>query len=309
VNGGMTHVPALRVAESRAAWRFMAPALGALAFVAIGPIVWTAWESLHLHDLRMPWLGHPFIGLDNYQEALASPRVIAAAAHTGVFVVLTVTLEVIGGLVLALVLHQQKRARGLVRAAALLPWALPTVVVALLWRFAFEGPGSVANVALARIGFVDAPVGWLSGSVTAWIPIVLADAWRMTPFVALLILAGLQQIDPALYEAARLDGASPWQAFRAITLPLVAPALLVAALFRALDAVRVFDLVYVLTAGGPGTATEPLSVYAFDALMRHLRFGYGSAISMGIFLASFASALAWIRLLGHRALPREEEAS
>jgi ABC-type sugar transport system permease subunit len=204
------------------------------------------------------------------------------------------------------VLDQQRRARGLVRAAALLPWALPTVVVALLWRFAFEGPASVANVALAGIGVVDGPVAWLSGSITAWVPVVLADSWRMTPFVALLILAGLQQIDPALHEAARLDGAGPWQAFRAITLPLLAPALLVATLFRALDAVRVFDLVYVLTAGGPGTATEPLSLYAFDALMRHLRFGYGSAISMGIFVVSIAGALAWVRLLGDRALPREE---
>jgi ABC-type sugar transport system permease subunit len=306
VNDRVTHVTALRVAESRAAWRFMAPALGAIALVAIGPIAWTAWESMHLHDLRMPWLGQPFIGLGNYQEALASPRLAAAAIHTAVFVTLTVTLEVIAGLALALVLDQQRRARGLVRAAALLPWALPTVVVALLWRFAFEGSGSVANMALAGLGAIDAPVAWLSGSITAWLPIVLADAWRMTPFVALLILAGLQQIDPALHEAARLDGAGPWQAFRAITLPLVAPALLVATLFRALDAVRVFDLVYVLTAGGPGTATEPLSLYAFDALMRHLRFGYGSAVSMAIFLASFVGALVWIRLMGHRALLQEE---
>lgn len=306
MNGRRTYATTLRMAESRAAWRFMAPALAAIALVAIGPIVWTAWESLHLHDLRMPWLGQPLVGLGNYREALASPRMAAAAAHTAVFVALTVTLEVIGGLALALVLDHQRRARGLVHAAALLPWALPTVVVALLWRFAFEGPGSVANVALAGLGVVDVPVAWLSGSITAWVPVVLADAWRMTPFVALLILAGLQQIDPALHDAARLDGAGPWQAFRAVTLPLIAPALLVAMLFRALDAVRVFDLVYVLTAGGPGTATEPLSLYAFDALMRHLRFGYGSAISMGIFLTSLAGALAWIRLLGDRALPREE---
>lgn len=297
---------ALRRAEARAAWWFMAPALGAMALVAAGPILWTAWESVHLHDLRMPWLGRPFIGLDNYREALATPRVIAAAGHTAVFVLLTVSVEVVAGLALALVLNHQRRARGVVRAAALLPWALPTVVVALLWRFAFEGPGSAANLALASVSLANQPVAWLSGSVTAWVPIVLADAWRMTPFVAVLILAGLQQIDPALHEAARLDGASPWRAFRAITLPLVAPALLVATLFRALDAARVFDLVYVLTGGGPGAATEPLSLYAFEALMRHLRFGYGSAISMGVFVASFAGALVWIRLMGRRALARED---
>jgi len=285
---------------------FMAPALITVALVALAPIAWTAWESVHLHDLRMPWLGQPFIGLANYREALADPRFLEAVTHTAIFVLLTVSLEVVCGMALALALNRAMAGRGLLRAAAVLPWALPTVVVALLWRFAFEGPQDIASSGLMQLRILDAPVLWFAGAVTAWVPIVTADVWRMTPFVALLLLAGLQQIDPSLYEAARMDGAGRWTQFRAITLPLVAPALLVATLFRALDAIRVFDLVFVLTAGGPGTATEPLSLYAFAALMRHLRFGYGSGVSMMMFAAAFLGALALIRLIGAGHFEREE---
>ena len=295
-----------RSAETRAAWLFMAPALVIVAVVAVVPIAWTAWESFHLHDLRMPWLGRPFIGLANYREALGDPRFAEASAHTAIFVVLTVSLELVCGMALALALNQSRPGRGMLRAAAILPWALPTVVVALLWRFAFEGPHDVASLAMMRLRIVDGPVLWFAGAVTAWVPIVTADVWRMTPFVALLLLAGLQQIDPALYEAARMDGAGRWRQFRAITLPLLVPALLVATLFRALDAIRVFDLVFVLTAGGPGTATEPLSLFAFSAMMRHLRFGYGSGVSMMMFIAAFVGALVLIRLIGTSRLEREQ---
>jgi ABC-type sugar transport system permease subunit len=284
----------------------MAPALITVVLVALAPIAWTAWESVHLHDLRMPWLGQPSIGLANYREALADPRFLQAVTHTAIFVLLTISLELVCGMALALALNQAMAGRGLLRAAAVLPWALPTVVVALLWRFAFEGPQDIASGGLMQLRIIDAPVLWFAGAVTAWVPIITADVWRMTPFVALLLLAGLQQIDPSLYEAARMDGAGRWTQFRAITLPLVAPALLVATLFRALDAIRVFDLVFVLTAGGPGSATEPLSLYAFSALMRHLRFGYGSAVSMMMFVAAFLGALALIRLVGTGRFEREE---
>jgi ABC-type sugar transport system permease subunit len=284
----------------------MAPALITVVLVALAPIAWTAWESVHLHDLRMPWLGQPSIGLANYREALADPRFLQAVTHTAIFVLLTISLEVVCGMALALALNQAMAGRGLLRAAAVLPWALPTVVVALLWRFAFEGPQDIASGGLMQLRIIDAPVLWFAGAVTAWVPIITADVWRMTPFVALLLLAGLQQIDPSLYEAARMDGAGRWTQFRAITLPLVAPALLVATLFRALDAIRVFDLVFVLTAGGPGSATEPLSLYAFSALMRHLRFGYGSAVSMMMSVAAFLGALALIRLVGTGRFEREK---
>lgn len=294
----MSHEPRVTADERRTAWLFVTPALGVVSLVAIFPIVWTFWESLHRHDLRMPWLGRPLVGLDNYLEIAADARFWAALGHTAFFTASTVTAEVVIGLALALLLHRPLRLRGLLRVTALLPWALPTVVVALAWRFMFEGQTGVANAVLQQTGLLGTPVSWFVDATAAWVPIVLADVWKMTPFVALLLLAGLQQIDPTLYEAARIDGAGSWRTFREITLPLIRPALLVAVLFRALDAFRVFDVIFVMTAGGPGTATESLSLYAFTALLQNLRFGFGSAMAMIVFAASFAAALTWIRLSG-----------
>lgn len=283
--------------EARDAWLLCAPALLAIGAVALFPLAWTVWESLHLHDLRMPWRGQPFVGLAHYAAAARDARFLAAAGHTAFFAAVTVALELGLGLGLALALHRPFRGRGVARTAALLPWALPTVVAALVWRFLFDGPAAPANLVATGLG-ADTPLAWLADAWLAWIPIVLADVWKTTPFVALLLLAGLQAIDPELYEAARVDGASRWQRFRHVTLPLLRPALLVAILFRALDAFRVFDLIYVLTNGGPGTATEPLALYAFKALLRDLRFGYGSALSVAIFLIAFALTWLYVRVAG-----------
>ncbi len=291
--------------DRRAAFLFVTPAIVAIAAVALGPIAWTMWESLHRHDLRMPWLGRPFVGLANYEEALGELRFWSALGHTIIFTVASVALELLLGVVLALALNGAGRGRGVLRAAALLPWAIPTVVVALVWRFMFESPGGVVNAMLVGTGVLSAPVTWLADPAAAWVPVILADVWKTTPFVALLLLAGLQQIDPALYESAALDGAGTGRQLFSITLPLLRPALAVALIFRSLDAFRVLDVIYVLTGGGPGTATEPLSLYAFTAMFRELRFGFGAALSTIVFAVSFVLALAWIRLLG---VTREREA-
>lgn len=267
--------------EARLAYGMVAPAVATILLVALFPLSWTVWESLHLHDLRMPWLGQPFVGLENYADVLGDRRFWGAMGHTLWFAVASVSLELVLGCVLALAMNRTFRGRALVRASILIPWAIPTVVAALVWRFMFEGLE-----------------GWLTHDVLAWVPVILSDVWKTTPFVALLLLAGLQGIDPALYEAARIDGASPWRQFRFVTLPLLAPAILVALIFRTLDAFRVFDLIYVLTGGGPGTATEPIALYTFNSLMHNLRFGYGSALSVLVFLVTFALALGYIRLLG-----------
>lgn len=283
---------------SAGTWLLVAPAIGVIALTALVPMAWTLWESLHLHDLRMPWLGRPFIGLANYVEALADQRLRASVVHTVAFTVVSVTLELALGLVLALTMSRAMRGRALVRVLVLLSWATPTVVSALLWRFMFDSQSGIVSAWLARLGVVDPALVWFAEPLAAWVPIVLADVWKMTPFVALLLLAGLESIDRTLYEAARIDGAAPWREFIEITLPLLRPALLVAVLFRALDAFRVFDLMYVLTGGGPGTATESVSLYTFNALLQHLRFGYGSALSMLVFLVTFLLALAYIRIVG-----------
>jgi ABC-type sugar transport system permease subunit len=263
----------------------IAPAAGLITIVALLPIAATAWEALHGHDLRLPWLGRPFVGVGNFVEAAADPRFAEAVLHTVLFAVVSVPIEVALGLALALVMHRALRGRGAIRVAALLPWTVPTVVAALIWRFMFEA-------------YSTAAFDWFVHPLAAWVPIIAADVWKTTPFVAILLLAGLQTIDPALDEAARIDGAGPMRRFVTMTVPLLGPALVVATAFRALDALRLFDLAYVMTGGGPGTATEPLSLYAFVALMQRLRFGYGAALSITVFLLTFAFALIWIRMMG-----------
>jgi ABC-type sugar transport system permease subunit len=277
------------ITPTRTAWGFVLPALVLIALVALVPMVWTAWESMHLHDLRLPWLGRPFVGLANYAEALDDARFVGAALRTSVFVAGSVVVELLLGLAFAFAMSRTRRARGLVRVLVLMAWAVPTVVAALIWRFIFEAASA-------------GTFSWFADPLAAWVPIVLADAWKMTPFVALLLLAGLESIDRSLYDAAAMDGASGWRQFREITLPLLRPALLVAVLFRALDAFRVFDVIYVMTGGGPGTSTEPISLYTFNTLLQHLRFGYGSALSMLVFLATFLIALGYIRLVGRNLL-------
>jgi ABC-type sugar transport system permease subunit len=284
-------------ADARAAWLFVMPALIVIALLAMIPIAMTGWEALHGHDLRFPWLGRPFVGLANVVEAAADPRVRAAVAHTLLFALVSVPIELALGLFVALLMHSIVGGRGVIRVAALLPWAVPTVVVALIWRFMFDAQAGIVAAAARDVGLTASSFDWFVSPLAAWVPIVLADVWKTTPFVAILLLAGLQMIDPALDEAARLDGATPLRRFRTITLPLLWPTIIVAGAFRGLDALRVFDLVYVLTRGGPGSATEPLSLYAFVALTERLRFGYGAALSMAVFFLSLAFALAAVWLL------------
>ena len=294
----------LERAEARLALLLVAPALGIILLVALVPVAATLWEALHRHDLRLPWLGRPFIGVGNFAEALGDPRFRVAILHTVGFASVSVPLELALGLALALTMHSAVRLRTIVRVAALLPWAIPTVVAALVWRFMFDAQAGVLNASLQGAGLLGPTFDWFVDPLAAWVPIIAADVWKTTPFVAVLLLAGLQTIDHALYEAAGVDGASSTRQFLTITLPLLRPALIVAGAFRALDALRLFDLAYVVTGGGPGTATEPLSLYAFTALLQRLRFGYGSALSVTVFLLTFAFALVCVRTLG-RSLTEE----
>jgi ABC-type sugar transport system permease subunit len=284
--------------EARLARWLVTPAVVFILLGSLVPIVATGWEALHGHDLRLPWLGRPFVGLSNFVEAAGDPRFTSALLHTVTFAAITVPLEIALGLALALIMHTAVRGRALIRLTALLPWAIPTVVAALVWRFMFDAQAGVITAPLRTLGAVGPSFDWFVHPLGAWVPIGAADVWKTTPFVAILLLAGLQTIDPTLHDAARMDGAGAVQRFITITLPLLGPALVVAAAFRMLDALRLFDVAYVLTGGGPGTATEPLSLYAFIALMQRLRFGYGSALSVTVFLLAFACALIWVRALG-----------
>jgi ABC-type sugar transport system permease subunit len=289
-----------RAGETRLAWIFVAPAIGAVALIAIFPLGWTVWESLHRHDLRMPWLGKPFIGVENYLDVVRDARFWSAIGHTAFFTAITVALEVLLGLFLALAMNRAFRGRAAVRAAILVPWSIPTVVAGLLWRFLFDSQSGPISPALYRAGITDEPLVWFVEAATAWVPVIVADVWKTTPFVALLLLAGLQNIPHELYEAAAVDGASRATQFLRVTLPMLRPALLVALIFRTLDAFRVFDLVYVLTGGGPGTATEPIALYTFNSLFQNLRSGYASALSVIVFVVTFGIALLYIRVLDEK---------
>lgn len=281
--------------EHRLGLLLVAPAVVVMVTIALLPIAATAWEAMHRHDLRLPWLGRPFIGFDNFVEAGGDPRLREALLHTLSFAAVSVPIELAGGVALALLIHRRAWYRPIARVIALLPWALPTVVAALVWRFMFEAHAGIIMTTLQQAGF---GADWFADPWLAWLPLIAADAWKTTPFVALLVLAGLQTIDPLLYEAARVDGAGPARQFITITLPLIWPSLLVAGAFRVLDALRIFDIPYVMTGGGPGTATEPLSLYAFIAVMQRLRFGYGAALALIVFALTLAFALLCARALG-----------
>ena len=287
-------------AQRRLAWLLAAPAFAFITAIALVPVAWTAWESLHQHDLRFPDAGRPFIGMAHYVDLIDDDRFWGALLNTFAFTATSVALELVLGLALALALHRwmTTASTGIARTLALLPWAIPTVIAATVWRFLFEGSDSLANAALGVIAPASSPAVWFADPWLAWVPILCADVWKTTPFVALLLLAGLQQIDEDVRSAAFVDGASAWRELWHVTLPLLRPALLVALIFRTLDALRVFDLIYVMTAGGPGTATEPVALYAHTTLLRHLRFGQGSAISVVLFAVTMILALAYLRALG-----------
>ncbi|WP_370450770.1 carbohydrate ABC transporter permease [Corallococcus sp. CA047B] len=267
------------------------PAVLVLAVVALYPVLAAIWLSLHRFILVFG--ERRFTGLENYVYLFGDARFWSALGNTAYFTAVAVTVELLLAVPLALLLNRAFPGRGLLRASVLVPWAIPTVVSARLWAWMFNPDYGLINRLLG-----GADINWLGAPGYALHAAILVDVWKTTPFVALLVLAGLQGIPEDLYKAARVDGASTWRQFRAITVPLLKPALLLAVLFRSLDAFRVFDAIYVLTEGGPANTTETLSIYAYKTLMRSGDFGYGSALSVATFLCVVLLAVVWLRWLG-----------
>ena len=267
----------------------LVPALAAIAAVSIYPVILGLWLSLRDTTLASP--EDTFVGLANYQRILSDSQFWNAWAHTMEFTTASTLLETLIGLVIALILTERFLGRGIVRAAMLVPWAIPTVVTSKMFGWLFDGQNGVVNYLLRSFGLIQHHVNWYGSPDTALWTIVIADVWKTTPFMALLLLAGLQTIPHSLSEAALIDGAGPWQRFWCVRLPLLAPTLLIAAMFRALDAFRIFDLVYVLTGGGPADSTEVLSTMTYKNLFSALQFGYGSALSTAMFVTEILIAL------------------
>jgi multiple sugar transport system permease protein len=270
-----------------------------VAAFAFYPIIYSFYLSLHKIILGLPGLGQPFIGFDNYRELFRDRVAMNALRNTFIFVFISTFFEILFGLIIALIINRHFRGRGLVRAAILIPWAIPTVVSSQMWRFLFHDKYGLLNFIFFGSD-TFAYTAWLASPVTAFAAIIIADVWKTSSFAGLLILAGLQLIPDELYEAAKIDGASLWQQFRRITLPLIKPAILIALLFRTMDAFRVFDLVFVMTQGGPADSTNVLQFYGYKKIFTEGLMGYGSTISVLVFLITFVISLIYIKVIGTR---------
>jgi len=274
------------------------PALLAILAVAIVPLAQGFWYSLFHYHLDDPGSTH-FVGLSNYKYALTQdPSFWPDMWVTVYFSVVSVLLETLVGLVFALVMNRAFRGRGLLRAAILVPFAIPTVISAKMWALMWNDQEGVINGVLLQLHIINAPIVWLANASTAMPAIIFTDVWKTAPFMALLLLAGLQNISADLYEAAKIDGATGLQAFLRITLPLLRPALLVALIFRTLDAFRVFDVIFTMTGGSSGT--ESIGVLTFRR-WNELNIGYSSALAVIIFICIVVIATIYMRVLGQQA--------
>jgi multiple sugar transport system permease protein len=285
-------------ADARLGLLLSLPAILVILGIAIIPLAGTGLDSFYRISLRFENAARPFVGLDNYVAALSDESFLNALWVTGLIAVVSVAAELVLGMIIALLINREFVGRGIVRASVLVPWALTTVVSAKMWAWIYDGRYGVANDLLMRLGVIDGPIIFLvRPEVTIW-AMIAAEIWKTTPFMALLLLAGLQLISNDLYEAAGLDGASPWQTFWRVTLPIMKPTILVALLFRTIDAVRMFDLPRVLTNGGPGKSTETVVLYTYNTFFTSLNFGYGSTLAMVIFLIVLAISFVYIKVLG-----------
>lgn len=276
------------------AWLFLAPTLVTLLVVAGRPLFGTFWLSFTDAQLLSLDETVKWVGFRNYASVLSDPTWWLALRNTVLFSVISVAAETLLGLGIAMVLNAEFPGRSFLRAAVLIPWAIPTVISAKMWTWMYNDMYGVVNAGLLALGFIHEPMAWLSTPSTAMAAIIIVDVWKTTPFMALLILAGLQLIPKDVYEAAKLDSESPWRVFFSITLPLLKPTIAVAVIFRALDALRVFDLFYVLT--GNKTETATMTIYARQRLMEFQEFGVGSAASVLIFLfiGAFTVGYLWL---------------
>jgi multiple sugar transport system permease protein len=263
-------------------YAMVSPALLVLMAITGFPLVYNLWNSFHQFNLLQPGSSHPYVGLANYRAVFSADSGLAAALeHTLGYAAVSVPIEVAAGLALALLLSRPARGRGAARSLLLLSWAVPTVLSATVWKTILDPQTGGADYVLGLLHLPGAHTTWLGASTfLSWLSILLADTWQVVPFVAVVLLAGLQGIPRDLYDAAALDGAGGWSVFRRITLPLLRPALLVVLVFRTLSAFLIFDIIYALTGGGPGTSTTTLSYVDWHTFLVNGDFGLGGAIAV-----------------------------
>jgi len=278
--------------ELRESYSFIAPLLIIILVFILLPVIGTFITSL-FKDVS--FLEKKFIGFENYKNLLEDGRFWQSFRFTLIFTFVSVGLEMVLGLIFALLLNETLPFRGVLRACVLIPWAIPAAIAGRIWELIYNFHYGLANFLMKSSGLASEPVNWLGTDAAAFFSLVISDAWKTTPFVAIILLAGLSAIPEEIYRQAKVDGTNFFQRFYRITLPLLRPVLIVALLFRTIDALRIFDLVYVLTKGGPGGATTSLSLYGYKYFLAS-DFGYGSAVSVVLFIIAFGLSILYVRL-------------
>lgn len=292
----MTTANALDRRRHVTGYAFTAPTVMVIVAILIYPVLQSLVLSLGQSSIDGS-SGYRFVGLQHYVTLLHTERFWNALSVTLTFTVLSIPLEVVLGVALALLMNEHFRGKGLARLAVLFPWALPTALNTLMWRWMYNTDFGLFNAVALQTGLAGRPINWLGDETLAMLSMVVVSVWKTSSFMALIVLAGLQSIPRDLYEAGRMDGMTRWQEFREITLPLLKGPILVALVIRSMDALRTFELPFNLTDGGPVTATESLSLYAYKVIFDFVDFNFGAAIVVVQFLVIFAISLIYILVL------------
>ncbi|MFC1799551.1 carbohydrate ABC transporter permease [Candidatus Eisenbacteria bacterium] len=280
--------------EGRTAFLFLLPLVAVIVLFIVIPVLGTFWTGLFRDVTYLPG---KFVYLSNYKRLLADADFWRSFRFTMLFVATAIPLEMLLGMVFALILNERLKLRNALRATVLIPWAVPTIVAARTWELIYNYGYGLANYLVALFGISDTPVNWLGSPISAFFALVLADVWKTTPFVAIILLAGLQTIPEEIYEQARVDGTDFLQRFFKLTLPMLKPVIAVALIFRTIDTIRILDLIYVVTDGGPGGSTTSLSLYGYK-YFNEGDFGYGSAVAVVVFVIAFLLSISYLRVGG-----------
>lgn len=288
-----TAKPANALTDRRLPYLLSLPSLLIVFGVLVIPILYSLFLSVH--NLVLSDRTYEFVGLKHYLTMLKDDSFISSIKMTLLFTVLSVSAEMVIGIAVALVLNQQFKGRGFVRGLMILPWALPGVVNAIMWQWIFNSNYGVFNGLLTQLGIIDRYQVWLAKPTSAFICVLVANVWKETPYVVLLAVAALANISKELYEAAAIDGSSPWKSFWKITLPLIKPVVLILLITKTIWALQTFDLVYIMTKGGPMGVTEFIAYYIQKTSFKFLKFGYGSAMSYTVSMICFGLTLVYIK--------------
>jgi multiple sugar transport system permease protein len=279
------------------AWALILPAMVVVFALILAPILRAFWMSLHLVDLKRPALGQPFVGLGNYIDVLNDVYFWKSIVRTFYFMIASIAIEMVAGVAVAMLLNTEFKGRAILRTLILVPWALPVTIDAIMWKWIFNPTYGALNSLLTQLHIIDNYRTWLSTPMSALNVVMIADVWKVTPLVILFSLAALQTIPNVLYEAAVIDGANRWRAFWNVTVPLLMPTLVIVLVLRTMDAFKVFDLIYIMTSGGPSDGTKLIAYYTYIEAFSYLRLGRGAALAYLMTFFIGLMAFVYIKLL------------